>query len=143
MRRHRLLVFRDQGRVSGQRQVEISHWFGPCESTFYKHSRAPHPDVFRVSNDKAEGCTGGWVGTSPGLLGQLRLATHTRALPPTKLTWCSPAPAVLAVSAGVGRTGWHVDGSFQAAPFSHALYHIHECPTKASRMLPCPAETAS
>jgi alpha-ketoglutarate-dependent taurine dioxygenase len=25
---------------------------------------------------------------------------------------------------GVGRTGWHVDGSFCAAPFALALYHI-------------------
>lgn len=36
--RHRLLVFRDQGVVSGERHVEISNWFGPCESTFYKVS---------------------------------------------------------------------------------------------------------
>lgn len=83
--RHRLLVFRDQGVVSGARQVEIARWFGELESTFYKHPRSPHPDVFRVSNDPAEGCT------------------------------------------GVGRTGWHVDGSFQRAPFSHALYHIVAC----------------
>lgn len=34
--RHRLLVFRDQGVVSGERHVQISQWFGPCESTFYK-----------------------------------------------------------------------------------------------------------
>lgn len=32
--------------------------------------------------------------------------------------------------AGVGRTGWHVDGSFQAAPFAYALYHIVSCPTQ-------------
>lgn len=103
--RHRLLIFRDQGVVSGDRHVEISNWFGPCESTFYKvrrhlrlppvgsthaaavcssqrchavlnrqqsdctatlpppptlrqHPRSPHPDVFRVSNDRLEGCTG-------------------------------------------------------------------------------------
>lgn len=36
--RHRLLIFRDQGVVSGERHVEISNWFGPCESTFYKAS---------------------------------------------------------------------------------------------------------
>jgi alpha-ketoglutarate-dependent taurine dioxygenase len=29
----------------------------------------------------------------------------------------------------VGRTGWHIDGSFQEKPFSHALYHIIGCPT--------------
>ncbi len=56
--RHRLLVFRDQGIVSGERQVEISRWFGELESTFYKHPHSPHPDVFRVSNDEQTGCTG-------------------------------------------------------------------------------------
>lgn len=86
--RHRLLVFRNQGTVSGTRQVEISRWFGELESTFYKHPASPHPDVFRVSNDPKEGCT------------------------------------------GVGRTGWHVDGSFQDAPFSHSLYHIISVPNQ-------------
>lgn len=56
--RHRLLLFRGQGVVSGVRHVEISQWFGELESTFYKHPRSPHPDVFRVSNVRAEGCTG-------------------------------------------------------------------------------------
>ena len=28
----------------------------------------------------------------------------------------------------VGRTGWHIDGSFQPAPFSHSVYHIVSCP---------------
>jgi hypothetical protein len=55
---HRLLVFKDQGIISGQRHVEISSWFGELESTFYKHPKSPHPDVFRVSNDPNEGCTG-------------------------------------------------------------------------------------
>jgi alpha-ketoglutarate-dependent taurine dioxygenase len=55
---HRLLVFKDQGIISGQRHVEISSWFGELESTFYKHPKSPHPDVFRVSNDSNEGCTG-------------------------------------------------------------------------------------
>ena len=44
-------------------------------------------DIFRVSNDRSEGCT------------------------------------------NVGRTGWHIDGSFQEKPFSHSIYHIIECPT--------------
>jgi hypothetical protein len=51
-------VFKDQGILSGQRHVEISSWFGELESTFYKHPKSPHPDVFRVSNDPNEGCTG-------------------------------------------------------------------------------------
>ena len=55
---HRLLVFKDQGIISGQRHVEISSWFGELESTFYKHPKSPPPDVFRVSNDPNEGCTG-------------------------------------------------------------------------------------
>ena len=28
------------------------------ESTFYNHPASPHRDVFRVSNDRSEGCTG-------------------------------------------------------------------------------------
>ena len=35
---HRLLVFKDQGIISGQRHAEISSWFGELKSTFYKHS---------------------------------------------------------------------------------------------------------
>ncbi|KAL6780035.1 hypothetical protein ACKKBF_B14675 [Auxenochlorella protothecoides x Auxenochlorella symbiontica] len=88
--RHRLLIFRDQGIISGPRQAEIGGWFGDLESTFRKHPRSPHPDVFRVSNDPAEGCI------------------------------------------GVGREGWHIDGSFQPAPFSHSLYHIIDVPSRGA-----------
>lgn len=84
--KYRLMVFRDQGVVSGERQVEISRWFGELDSPFYKHPRSPHFDVFRVSNDDAEGCT------------------------------------------GVGRTGWHIDGSFRECPYSHSIYHIISVP---------------
>lgn len=84
--KHRLLLFSNQGIISGERHVEISKWFGELESTFYKHPKSPHPDVFRVSNNKLEGCT------------------------------------------GVGRTGWHIDGSFQEAPFSYSLYHMVSVP---------------
>ncbi|BET01910.1 Taurine catabolism dioxygenase TauD, TfdA family [Nesidiocoris tenuis] len=87
---HSLLVFKDQGIVSGDRHVEISEWFGELESTFYKHPKSPHPDVFRVSNDEEEGCT------------------------------------------GVGRTGWHIDGSFQPAPFAYSLYHMVAVPKKGA-----------
>ena len=58
MCRHRLVIFRDQGEVSGKQQVQISSWFGELESTFYKHPKSPHPDIFRVSNDNDQGCTG-------------------------------------------------------------------------------------
>lgn len=87
---HRLLIFKDQGVISGERHVEISRWFGELESTFYKHPKSPHPDVFRVSNDRNEGCT------------------------------------------GVGRTGWHIDGSFQPAPFAYSLYHMVSVPKEGA-----------
>ncbi|KAJ9462673.1 Alpha-ketoglutarate-dependent sulfate ester dioxygenase [Diplonema papillatum] len=83
MTTYSLLLFKDQGKVSGQRQVDISKRLGRVESTFYKHPRSPHPDVFRVSNDAAEGCT------------------------------------------NVGRTGWHVDGTFQSSPFKYQTMHFH------------------
>ena len=85
---YRLLIFRNQGIVSGDRHVEISKWFGELESTFYKHPKSPHPDVFRVSNREEDGCT------------------------------------------GVGRTGWHIDGSFQSSPFGYSLYHIVSVPSR-------------
>eukprot|EP00051_Salpingoeca_urceolata_P013491 m.169538 g.169538 ORF g.169538 m.169538 type:complete len:374 (-) comp17807_c1_seq4:51-1172(-) len=56
LHRHKLLVFRKQGRLSGERQVAISRWFGELHSTFYKHPKSPHPDIFRVSNDPRQGC---------------------------------------------------------------------------------------
>jgi len=71
VRTHRLLVFRDQLKITPERHLQIGRWFGQIESTFYNHPASPHRDVFRVSNDRSEGCT------------------------------------------GVGRTGWHIDGSFQ------------------------------
>lgn len=83
MNKYRVLVFKDQGRVSGKRQVDISKQLGRIESTFYKHPRSPHPDIFRVSNDETEGCT------------------------------------------GVGRTGWHIDGTFQEKPFKYQTMHFH------------------
>merc|ERR1712061_974174 len=69
--------------VSGKRQVEISNQLGEIESTFYKHPRSPHPDIFRVSNDEQEGCT------------------------------------------FVGRTGWHIDGTFLPMPFKYQTMHFH------------------
>ena len=86
--KYRIMIFRDQGKVSGKRQVQIGRWFGKPESTFYKHPESPDDDIFRVSNDGSEGCR------------------------------------------GVGRTGWHIDGSFQEAPFAYALYHMYHVPKK-------------
>lgn len=88
--RYRLVLFRDQGVISGKRHVEISRWFGELDSTFYRHPKSPDLDVFRVSNDESEGCT------------------------------------------NVGRTGWHIDGSFQPAPFAYSLYHIVSVPDKGN-----------
>ena len=87
---HRLVIFKNQGVISGDRQVEISKWFGKLESTFYKHPKSPHPDVFRVSNVEEEGCL------------------------------------------NVGRTGWHIDGSFMKKPFSHSLYHMFSVPKEGN-----------
>ncbi|BFY99641.1 hypothetical protein BsWGS_02681 [Bradybaena similaris] len=84
--KHRMLIFKNQGVISAERHVEISKWFGELESTFYKHPKSPHPDVFRVSNDEKEGCR------------------------------------------NVGRTGWHIDGSFMDKPFNYALYHMVSVP---------------
>ncbi len=87
---HRLLIFKSQGILSPEKQLEISQWFGQIESTFYNHPKSPHRDIFRVSNDRTEGCV------------------------------------------NVGRTGWHIDGSFQEKPFSHSIYHIIACPQKGA-----------
>lgn len=39
---NRLLIFRGQGIVDGNRQVEIAKWFGEIDSTpFYKHPKSP------------------------------------------------------------------------------------------------------
>lgn len=83
MKQYRVLVFKGQGKLSGARQVQISKQLGTIESTFYKHPKSPHPDIFRVSNDEFEGCV------------------------------------------GVGRTGWHIDGTFQDMPFKYQTMHFH------------------
>jgi taurine dioxygenase len=62
VQKYRLLIFKNQGSLSGATQVAFSSQLGELESTFYKHPRSPHPDIFRVSNDELEGCTG--VGTT-------------------------------------------------------------------------------
>jgi len=93
---HRLLIFRGQGEIKGSRQVEISEWFGEVESTFSKHPRSPHPDIFRVSNDAAQGCT------------------------------------------SVGRSGWHIDGTFMERPFKVQTMHFWACPKEGGSTLFAP-----
>jgi taurine dioxygenase len=78
---HRAVLFRKQD-LSGQFQVDLSNALGTVESTFYKHPRSPHPDIFRVSNTQEEGCT------------------------------------------RVGRSGWHIDGTFQMTPFMYQTMHF-------------------
>jgi taurine dioxygenase len=79
--KYRALLFRQQS-LTGQRQVDLSKLLGTLESTFYKHPRSPHPDIFRVSNDETEGCT------------------------------------------QVGRSGWHLDGTFQLIPFAYQTMYF-------------------
>lgn len=79
---YRVLIFKGQNRMTPNQQIEVSRGLGKIESTFYKHPKSPHPDIFRVSNDESEGCT------------------------------------------GVGRTGWHVDGTFMKAPFRYQTMHF-------------------
>jgi len=88
--KHRILVFKHQHQITPELHLAVGRWFGDIESTFYNHPKSPHRDIFRVSNDRREGCT------------------------------------------NVGRTGWHIDGSFQEAPFSHSLYHIVNVPKESS-----------
>jgi len=76
-----VLVFKDQ-ELKDSLQVDISKSIGRVRSTFYKHPSSPHPDIFRVSNNGREGCT------------------------------------------GVGRTGWHLDGTFLAKPFAYQTMHF-------------------
>jgi len=82
LKKYRVLIFRNQGCIEAARQVEISQWFGNLHSTFYRHPASPHPEVFRVSNERKEGCV------------------------------------------NVGRSGWHIDGSFLSRPFSVQLMHF-------------------
>ncbi|CAD7943330.1 unnamed protein product [Amoebophrya sp. A120] len=80
--KHRLLLFRKQFNFTGQQQVDFSKHLGKIESTFHKHEKSPHSDIFRVSNDEAEGCT------------------------------------------NVGRSGWHVDGTFMETPFQYQTMYF-------------------
>ncbi|KAF4694916.1 hypothetical protein FOZ60_006436 [Perkinsus olseni] len=80
--KYRFLLFRKQRDLSGERQVAFSRRLGSIESTFYKHPKSPHPDIFRVSNDEGVGCT------------------------------------------RVGRSGWHVDGTFLSRPFRYQTMYF-------------------
>lgn len=38
------------------------------------------------------------------------------------------------VNTGVGRTGWHIDGSFQPEPFAYSLYHMVSVPKEGATL---------
>ncbi len=52
-----------------------------------------------------------------------------------RLLSCSLFKAFCKCGAGVGRTGWHIDGSFMAKPFAYSTYHIVNCPKQAGSPL--------
>ncbi|KAF4673136.1 hypothetical protein FOL47_010982 [Perkinsus chesapeaki] len=80
--KYRFLLFRKQKDLTGERQVAFSQRLGSIESTFYKHPKSPHKDIFRVSNEESVGCT------------------------------------------QVGRSGWHVDGTFLQMPFRYQTMYF-------------------
>jgi len=92
---HRILLFRGQGKLSAEIQIKISEHFGTVQSTFYKHPKSPHKDIFRVSNDENEGCT------------------------------------------RVGRSGWHIDGTFLQRPFAVQTMHFWSANASGSTLF-CP-----
>jgi taurine dioxygenase len=55
VRKHRLLIFKNQGIIPPQRYLEIGSWFGEVLSTFARHPKSPLLEIFRVSNDEEEG----------------------------------------------------------------------------------------
>ena len=55
--KHRLLVFKNQEHLTPEQHLAVGRWFGEIESTFYNHPKSPNRDIFRVSNDRNEGCT--------------------------------------------------------------------------------------
>lgn len=60
---HRVVIFKDQGEISGERHVQMSRLFGNLDGTVFEgdplfsHPKCPHPCVHRISNDPEEGCT--------------------------------------------------------------------------------------
>ena len=47
---HQILLFKNQGRISADKQVEITLWFGEKLDTHHRiHPKAEHEAVFRVS----------------------------------------------------------------------------------------------
>ena len=56
VQKHRILIFRNQGIVSGTQQLEISRWFGELEiAGFERHPKSPSEYILRISNNEDEG----------------------------------------------------------------------------------------
>ena len=56
LHKYRLLIFRNQGVLSAEKQLEITKLFGEVESAgFVQHPKSPHRNILRVSNDENEG----------------------------------------------------------------------------------------
>ena len=52
------LFFKNQGCISGERQIEITRWFGEIETAgFELHPKSPSRLILRVSNNEEEGFT--------------------------------------------------------------------------------------
>ena len=49
------MVFKNQGVISADRQLEIGRWFGQTIITFKSHPKSPHKGILRISNDESEG----------------------------------------------------------------------------------------
>lgn len=62
--KHRLVLFRNQTEITGDRHIEIARWFGEIDKTFPNHPKSPALGVFRLSNDWNQGHKGvgisGW-----------------------------------------------------------------------------------
>eukprot|EP00088_Acartia_fossae_P001298 TRINITY_DN10486_c0_g1_i2.p1 TRINITY_DN10486_c0_g1~~TRINITY_DN10486_c0_g1_i2.p1 ORF type:complete len:281 (+),score=41.73 TRINITY_DN10486_c0_g1_i2:27-845(+) len=57
VKEHSLLVFRNQGTLTPEEYLEIGAWFGDIEPPILNHEKAPHKDIFRISNDCSQGMT--------------------------------------------------------------------------------------
>ena len=56
---HKVLIFKNQGVLSPERQLAITRWFGDIETAgFVQHPKCPSRELLRVANDDSEGFTG-------------------------------------------------------------------------------------
>lgn len=56
VKKHSLVIFRNQGVIDGDVQLAITRWFGDVETIgFEQHPKSPSPHILRASNDEEEG----------------------------------------------------------------------------------------